>query len=199
MATDKARLTERLEETIGMLRTFAVLFDGGNKVTAKDMAVKLRVLFHDTKWSVSLLKQLGVKEKFCYVDSALPIDVRSVSPAWGLVLVHQINGLEGRESIQYEAPLDNLSPRRVKPPLNFNEWWSTKIIKDSQGNQLSREDGGLKNVNGSPVEESVRQIAYEVLRTFDEQSEVLRNYRHLTKPATPPNHALLSIVLALVF
>jgi hypothetical protein len=197
-----------------MLRQLTVLFDEGNKAAAKDTAVKLRVLLHDTSKSTSLLRQLGVKKAFRYLDTAGAADPNNLFPTWGLIKVKLHVG-PADDSAEYEASLDNSSKRTGDRYLDFNEWWSRIVIKDIQGNELSRKDlvmllaheeGGAhvqprpgkeyhaiskentllgvarfaedrppQSVGGRPIEESVRQIAYEVLRTFDEQPGIFAN------------------------
>jgi hypothetical protein len=175
------------------------------------MAVKLRVLFHDTPHSVSLLKQLGVKDSFKYVNTADPIHPDNLYPSWGLIIAHLQTKQNGSNIAEYEAPLDNIPPYKLGRYLGFDDWWSNTIMKDIKGNEFSRQDlvmllankeGGAdvdpmpdkkyneiteehtllgvaqfpedsaRSLDGRPLEESVRQIVYEALKTFDEQPDV---------------------------
>ena len=58
---DRRRLKERLKQNVGFIRRSCELYDQGHKEEAIRIATALRVLLHDTRRSVSLLKHLKVK------------------------------------------------------------------------------------------------------------------------------------------
>lgn len=206
---------EIFQELISSMQAMSQLFDAGNKSIAKDMAVKLRVLFHDTGNSTSLLKQLGIKDSFQYLDTSQTFDKNNIFPNWGLVIAHLSTDTSGQTEAQYEAPLDNRPPSRSQKHAQFDTWWNNTVIKDASGATLSRsllvnllanKEGGAhvdptptreyrditklnsllgiaqfsddlpQSLTGKPLEESVRQVTYEVLKTFDEQPEVFHNF-----------------------
>lgn len=103
------------------------------------VAVALRVLFHDTSQSHSILKQLEWKEKIDYVDSLRPLEAMP-----GLSI-----GLSGTDSAgnRVEAPMPMglvgqhhtpdgttgyhpwfLAESVVEKTLKFSEWWEKKNI-----------------------------------------------------------------------
>ena len=62
-------LRTHLQEQVRFLKTSAESFDKGDRTEAKRLAVAVRILFHDTKHSLSLLGQLGLKS-CSFLDTA---------------------------------------------------------------------------------------------------------------------------------
>jgi len=106
------------------LRASSGAYDSGFPGEAKRMAVSLRVLLYDSKTSVSLLAQLKVKDRWMFTDTAEPVNPVNLAPTQGLVFMKMTWG----ESGEYVAPLDNLSPGRIKPPANFAGWWNNLVM-----------------------------------------------------------------------
>lgn len=69
------------------LRSSAASFDAGYEPEAKRMAVSLRVLLHDTPQSISVFKQLGLKDSWTFDDTAGPVNPRNMAPTTGLVMM----------------------------------------------------------------------------------------------------------------
>lgn len=65
---------EHLKEQIYFLQSSAKLYDLGNEIEAKRMAVSLRVLLYDTQDSASLLGQMRLKKKMQFVSTAQKYD-----------------------------------------------------------------------------------------------------------------------------
>lgn len=130
----RADLEQLLEEAVAFLQASAAAFDAGFEAEAKRLAVTLRVLLHDTAQSHSLMKQLKLKDRTQWVDTAIPINPRNLLPSWGLVIVRVVSG----QGAQYIAPLNDLSPDRRNPPRSFRVWWDTDILKDQNGELWSR-------------------------------------------------------------
>ena len=59
-------LEQELNDQIELLKLDAANYDAGREIVAKSLAVKLRILLHDTTNSKSLLGQLGKKNKQFY-------------------------------------------------------------------------------------------------------------------------------------
>lgn len=55
-------LKQKLEEQLKLLKNSSELYDKGRIEEALDIAKTLRTLFHDTKTSISLFKQLNQKK-----------------------------------------------------------------------------------------------------------------------------------------
>jgi hypothetical protein len=124
---DRPRLLAVLQEQLEFLARSGQSFDEGFEGEAKRIAVTLRVLFHDTRSSESLLHQLGIKEKLRYFDTA------DVAPAgmteaisFGLLTI----GLTTGSPARYEAPLDDLPPYRLGRTCGFMPWWTNSAWVD---------------------------------------------------------------------
>lgn len=210
------------------LRTSAAGFDGGVEAEAKRLAVQIRVLVHDASGnrkgrSVSLLTQIGVRDRLPWLDTAIVPD-----PTWvdfGLGLCRLAGEGKGPDlRFFYAPPLGDLGPDRLHPPASFVDWWTQPVLADRMGHTFSRanfidrvanQDGGAHvdakldesyealtrgnsmriaagkgmlgfNIGSNLAEDpgppgssialvSVRQIAYEVLRTVDDGLETQSN------------------------
>jgi hypothetical protein len=210
------------------LRTSAAGFDGGVEAEAKRLAVQIRVLVHDASGnrkgrSVSLLTQIGVRDRLPWLDTAIVPD-----PTWvdfGLGLCRLAGEGKGSDlRFFYAPPLGDLGPDRLHAPASFVDWWTQPILADRMGHTFSRanfidrvanQDGGAHvdarldesyealtrgnsmriaagkgmlgfNIGSNLTEDpgppgssialaSVRQIAYEVLRTVDDGLETQSN------------------------
>lgn len=87
----------------------------------------LRVLLHDTSVSHSLVKQLGVKDRMNFLDTADPINPRNLLPTPGLVIMKATttaDGLDGR----YVAPLDMDRPSGSRT-VAFHGSWHDPVMK----------------------------------------------------------------------
>lgn len=158
---DKSDLVEHLKRQISFLERSAHAFDEGSEDEAVRSATVLRVLLHDTGSSTSLLKRLTVKERLSYVDTAESINPRNLAPTAGLVMMQFSSDAGG----SYIAPLDNLSPTRIKPNRPFKPWWEEPVTKDGQGNLFSRRDYVLtaSNKEGGAHVDHTLDAAYVAL------------------------------------
>jgi SEC-C motif len=120
-----ADLIGQLGQQVRFLQNSAASFDSGYEGEAKRLGTTARVLVHDTNASRSLLEQLGVKAKMAFVETAIPIDARNLAHTPGLVMGKVTSGLGG----SFQAPLDHLSPARIKQPIPFDPWWNGAVSK----------------------------------------------------------------------
>jgi len=192
---DQAELEVQLADQFRFLETSAAAFDSGFEGEAKRLAVTLRVLFHDTKNSHSLLGLLGRKAIECW-SLAFPPTPGSLIPHGSLVA-----GVFGPQNKpRYVAPLDDV-PEKDQIPLD--KWWTTSVFLHPDGGLLSRRDlvlaaanqdggahvdpaldetyarfsrdnalgwtypdqGGQTPLSGA-TQAAIRQIAHEVLKTL---------------------------------
>ena len=98
-------LCQHLEEHVQFLLMSSDAFDKGFEGEAKRLAVSLRVLFHDTKTSKSLLAQLGRKETLNYIDSSMPFMEGNLLSEGGLVAIISRDKGPG-----YLHPITHISP-----------------------------------------------------------------------------------------
>jgi hypothetical protein len=85
---------------------------------------------------MSLLQQLGLKVGLLMVDTAVPDPVGNLLPQPGLVMMRVTTGVGAK----WIPPLGDLSPRRIKDPTPFDDWWSQPIVRDDQPAFFSRCD-----------------------------------------------------------
>ncbi len=156
MRRTQDQLKEALLQQLQFLGTSCQAFDNGNESEALRIAGVLRTLLHDTSSSVSLLKQLGIKDKIKFVDSAEPIDPVPTNRKHNGEVIFSISGMPGlisigfyREGAKFVAPQD-LSPN-ARGAVDFNDWWAVGCIpgenkaRHSRGwlvKQMANKEGG---------------------------------------------------------
>src|SRR5207248_8799576 len=113
-----SELEQHLADHIGFLKSSADAYDAGQDGEAKRLAVSLRVLFHDTPASHSLLGQLG-RTRSELISSAIPHDQGNLSTHGGLVMI-AASGANTR----YVAMLDDVPYNGWLP---YNEWWNEVV------------------------------------------------------------------------
>lgn len=187
-------LEDHLKEQIYFLKSSCDSFDKGFKGEAKRIAVVLRILFHDTRNSHSLLGQLD-KKKNDFLSTAIPEMPENEATHYGLVFI----GMKGKET-RFIPMLDDVPFHNW---MSFNDWWNEIIFIDKNKKKFSRkdiiltvsnQDGGAHvdpkldenyinlSKNNSldigvfsgnnfikltkPEQAALRQIGHEVLKTF---------------------------------
>jgi len=190
-------LDEHLREQIYFLENSCDSFDKGFKGEAKRIAVILRILFHDTRVSHSLLGQLD-KKNYKFLSTAIPVMSENEATHYGLVFI----GMKGKET-KFVPMLDEVPYHNW---MKFDDWWNEIIFIDKNKTQFSRkdiiltvsnQDGGAhvdpkldeKYINLSknnsldisvfsenkfvkltkPEQAALRQIGHEVLKTLFNQ------------------------------
>ncbi|MDX1738187.1 MAG: hypothetical protein R3261_08110 [Alphaproteobacteria bacterium] len=126
-------------------------YDQGHKDEALRIAVSLRVLFHDTNKSTSLLNYLKKKDTINLISTFVPPDVTlegAENVEWHTVLPLMItsNGVQ--------SPLDSWAVRSTLP---VEKWWNEKIWVEGRTILTRRDivlsaanqDGGA-HVDGKP-------------------------------------------------
>lgn len=131
----KADLLVHLKEQMGFLTRSCAAYDIGYRDEAKRIAVVLRVLFHDTKTSKSLLGQLGIKQSMALLNSALPIISGNLISHAGLTMM-QLGGGTG----EFVPRLNENPTGRPLKKLFFQDWWNATVVIDQQKNQFTRRE-----------------------------------------------------------
>ena len=173
----------QLKRQLDFLTRSCELYDSGHHEEAIRIAVTLRVLFHDTKSSTSLLTHLGIKDSVSVLSTFFVAE----EPPPGELLI--------------SIPMF-VTPEGVKPPLEETErkdfipvtqWW-TEIIMRQDSNIARRDvilgaadqDGGA-HVDANPSEKTLELI--QGIGTFEQsiggrviRREVLDNHHfHLIR------------------
>ena len=123
-----------VHENLGFLKASASSFDAGHTGEAKRLAVTIRVLFHDTQQSKSLLGLLGWKQGVGFLDTAYDYNPSNLMSHHGLVR------LRIAAAGSYDAPLDQGFPGRPNRYVFFPEWWNKTVIVDSNKNKFNRRE-----------------------------------------------------------
>lgn len=188
-------LEKHLQDHIRFLQNSAQSYDEGFEGEAKRMAVSIRVLFHHTNSSKSLVRQLN--SELDYLDSSSKYDPENLAGFHGLACIYA-SSVGAKYVPRIETGIEE------GEWISFSEWWNNPIIVDSKKNSFSRKelilalankDGGahvdpeldqayvelsrnntfgwlfLKGTIKSPFQAveyaSIRQICYEVLESIE--------------------------------
>jgi hypothetical protein len=152
-------LEVHLTEQLDFLMTSCNLYDDGKFSEAKRIAAIIRILFHDTKNSNSLLGQLGKKNSH-FISTNFPMSLKSRSTYSGLTLI----GMKGKETM-YFPKLDEM-PFSANW-MDFTNWWEEIIFRDASGNSISRSTLIKTSTNqdgGAHVDESLDEIYYNLAK-----------------------------------
>jgi hypothetical protein len=134
----KPDFAAQLRRQISFLERSCASYDSGHHEEALRIAVSLRVLFHDTLKSVSLLMHLGIKAS-AQVLSTFELGSRKAATP-GLLSAFAPLWLE--PTGERTAPLDDVIRRDFVPA---EEWWSEVIM--CMRETLTRKDIVLAAVN----------------------------------------------------
>lgn len=169
-----AELEEHLVDEVRHLRVDGQAFDAGLESEARRLAATIRKLVHDTRSCKSLLGQLGVKSSMRLEDTTirrleLPPGYTELPP--GSMVIHsgitmtqmRMGGPDA--GVKFAAPLDQLAPERVGPPVEFAQWWEPPILTDPLGNDFSRKGFviALANKDGGAHIDPTLDDAYAAL------------------------------------
>jgi hypothetical protein len=138
----QAELEQHLIEQMSFMRRSARDFDAGDESEAKRLALYIRTLVYDSRNSKSLLGQLGLKDSIRFEDTTirhveLPPGFTELPPGSivldsGITVTRmKFGGLDA--GVAFAAPLDDVAPERIGPPVEFEQWWEPVILTDMQG------------------------------------------------------------------
>ncbi|WP_183572155.1 hypothetical protein HDF18_03785 [Mucilaginibacter sp. X5P1] len=192
----KDELVYQMKLQLSSIEQFCKIYDEDKYYISQDIAVKIRVIFHQTDQSKSLINLLKLNH-LPIICTSNKYDSKSLMKSHlGLVsMEHRVD-----MGWRYSPTLSLMNSKMV----NQNNWWNNqKVIVDSNGISYSRskiikdianKDGGahvddsiwkdiydltrsttsgwaMQNHDGTaipmnPVPPSIRQMAYELLETF---------------------------------
>jgi hypothetical protein len=157
---------EHFEQQLGFLESSASAYDAGTEPEAKRLAVSLRILLHDTGRSTSLLTHLGVKDKLPFRNTASEPHPPGVIVMFngGLCNIRSTLG-EGGGRSRFVPTLDSDPERNSQPEQCFEDWWTTPILNDQEGNSFSRSDfiDAVANKDGGAHVDAKLGAAYAAL------------------------------------
>jgi hypothetical protein len=172
-------LEDHLKEQLDFLITSCDLYDRGKLSEAKRIAATIRILFHDTKHSRSLLGQLEKKENKFY-STNLPLIEKTLGTYSGLTLI----GMKGQNTIYYPK-LDEM--QFGINWLTFESWWDEIIFRDKFNNLISRCELIKTSTNqdgGAHVDEALDEIYYNLAKNNSLATHIFdgENKDHIPHP-----------------
>jgi len=156
----KQELLRHLHDHLMFLKSSSESFDNGHVGEAKRLAVTIRVLFHDTKNSKSLLGQLKMKDGTGYLDTSFNLDIKNTVSHLGLVGTKATPG-----NASYYAFLSRKVPGQLNKYVFFPKWWNKSVLKDNNKNSFTRRDIilALANTDGGAHVDPKLDSAYAEL------------------------------------
>jgi hypothetical protein len=128
------RFKEHLATQMRFVERSCQHFDAGDEAEAQRIAASLRVIFHQTSQSTSLLTHLGATDISMLSTACSPIGpgtLTAPSNLASLVLRRTDEGVTFRST----APLDSAPMKRFIP---FADWWDTEVVCLTAGVQMKR-------------------------------------------------------------
>lgn len=188
---EEVKLLEDLKNQIELLE-HQLSQMGNQELVALDIAVRIRVLVHDTNASISLLTHLN-KKNILYYDSCSPPG--SISnwmgnfsiTGWNTAILPHI-GIVGKDvkvldainfSITY-FPIFKVWPK-IRDKVDFDQWWNTIIFDNRQGQTLTRKELILNLANkagGAHIDK-----ASESYNSFSHKDVMKFNMNHIIQGA----------------
>ncbi len=157
---------EHFEQQVEFLVSSAAAYDAGTEPEAKRLAVSLRVLLHDTGHSTSLLTHLEVKDKLPFRNTASEPHPPGAIVMFdgGLCSIRSTLG-EGEGDSRFVPILDTDPERNSQPAQCFEDWWTTPVLNDQEGNSFSRSDfiDAVANKDGGAHVDAKLGAAYAAL------------------------------------
>ncbi len=201
MTHSQSELYKRLQEQLQFIKTSSELYDNGNHLESKRIATAVRVICHNTKNSTSLLNHLDLEKNMQFMNTGFPYDSRnlltfnklvSISIGKKAEFVPLLNNFN-HEFISFQRWWDE----EIIIVDNKKNWFTRKdlilsvVNKDGGAHvdatldqpyyQLSRKNSigwvYSNNKENLPLENivltSIRQIAFEVIKSFEELEKII--------------------------
>lgn len=146
MQAPAPELVKQLKRQLTFIRNSASAYDAGHPEEALRIGVAIRVLLHDTKFSNSLLKQMGLKESLKLITTAKEIPENLLEELdFGECLAGMVIG----SSIEYSPVPEGM------PTIGCVKWWEQPVFYRDKV-MYSRKDVVLSAANkdgGAHVDE----------------------------------------------
>jgi len=165
----REELLEFFGEQIEFLERSNASFDEGHISEAKRLAVTLRVLFHHTRSSHALIRQVAFHQPLRWVDTCGIPDPQNMMPQWGLVIMGM--RLETNETL-FEPRLGGGAPTAIQTEasrlprgsrIRLDEWWTEPVTRDASHATFSRKDYVLALSN----KEGGAHVDPEIFESYD--------------------------------
>mgnify|MGYP000843939753 CR=1 FL=1 len=134
MKKTSEQLTENIEEQIQFLQTSVNQFDSGMEAESKRMAVAARVLLYDSSHSMSIIKQLGIRDVMLFISSTYQYMPVNMVPYLGLIGIASSDG-KGK----YTPFCKMQDPHEFEKWHKLDDWWNELVI-DDKSYKFTRKD-----------------------------------------------------------
>jgi hypothetical protein len=128
------RFKEHLASQLRFIEKSCQSFDAGDDAEAQRIALALRVIFKQTRTSISLLTHLGAHGITMLSTACSPVAPGTVTAPSNLTSL-VIRVTDGGTTFTSTAPLENARMKRLIP---FTDWWDTEVICLTAGVQMTR-------------------------------------------------------------
>lgn len=194
MATRRTRkeLLHRFQRQLRLLSKSANEYDRGDTDEESNMAIRLRVLFHDHNWTISVLEQLGAKSGLRLLSTAE--HGTATEGFWSALTFQRIYSADDGMRGAFQPKLDAARHRRLVP---FDQWWEGEIVYAAvaTGIVISRRDVVLYAANkegGAHVDTRVDSLLEWMLQGG---TWMITNYPENGEPTSFPFENMLSAAL----
>jgi hypothetical protein len=161
---DKNEIVGQIRQQLKRIEVFTSMYDSGDKSIAREIAVKLRVLFHSTKKSNSLLGQLKL-DHLQFVDTGSQYELNTLTSHWGLVFM-ETRFTNAATITEFVPQLEH--GNRRKQMVDFKTWWETKeVIVDPKKNIFTRKRLVLELADtdgGAHVDQALKMDYHDLTR-----------------------------------
>ncbi|HLF35175.1 MAG TPA: hypothetical protein VI583_13115 [Cyclobacteriaceae bacterium] len=160
---DKSSLIEQFKDNLRKIKFFCDTYDQGNESIALEIAVKLRILFHNSNNSKSLLRQLKL-EDIPFISTSHKYNSKNLINHHGLLSIKTsiVN------NILEKAILVPRLNDEVKKVVTFKNWWSSeKVIAIKHKIFFTRKDIILELADtdgGAHVDDSLKEEYFNLSR-----------------------------------
>lgn len=121
---DKRELLEHWNDQLKFIQSSISEFDSGNEKESRRIATSLRILFHETPNSHSLISQIGLKCSIKLWSSGGLYTPSNLLSSWSLLMLSSSN-----EGLYYQA-IGSGNGRTFY--LDFEDWWNEVIFDDKK-------------------------------------------------------------------
>ncbi|NLZ88517.1 MAG: hypothetical protein GX916_03350 [Clostridiales bacterium] len=129
---NQKELQTHWQEQINFLIISSSAYDNGQHSESKRLALGIRILLHDSKNSLSLAKQLGIKNNMLFWSSASLYTPSNLLSSFNLLSMRMTS-----DGFAYIPILTNVTGRTFF--LIFDDWWNEVVFDDKQS-ILTRRD-----------------------------------------------------------
>jgi hypothetical protein len=158
-------LYEALQEQLEMLRKSCQRFDHGDPLEAKQIAVRLRILWHHNpkRGSFGLVSQLNLADEVIDTAFIVPPAITSSESSGPPPDERRLFSIG---SSRHYVPLFDHGPEGI-PKSPFKQWWEGTVLSDGEGHKFTRKELVLNVANadgGAHVDPKLDSIYYKLTR-----------------------------------